>query len=144
MMRILMLNIGWIASGGLLYLALGYLGVSLNLFTWDFNPNGLTYASGFFTLAALAGIWFLARNTRDNITRTISLIICLTLLGIAVVYVLPPEKTGRGWFERKISSPFWFRGGCTFLYSLPILFWSWSLYGSPKNTAKSKHAAEPS
>ena len=123
MWRAIMLIAAWLVAGFALLL---YGIVNLG-FGWDFlnfHPKWDldTIVAVLIILMAEAGIWFLAKMSRDRASRVVSLLVCLYLAGFALYAVLPVEPKG---FLRSEPSPLWFRGGLTLLLCLPGVFWIW-------------------
>src|SRR5580704_8579308 len=82
--RAFMLMIGWLAATGTLAYSVLMWDVDWNLF--EFAPDwDLGFACAMLgVLAALTAIWFLARASRGNVNRGVSLLLCLLLAGFAV------------------------------------------------------------
>ena len=98
-----MLIIGWLAAGFTLLYGLFRLS-----FDWDFisfHPqlDGATMLGVFLILVGQAGIWFLAKASRDRASRIVSLLACLSLIGFAVVNYgamrHPPGNSGFFWAQ---------------------------------------------
>ena len=124
-MRAVLLIIGWLAAGCTLL---------FSVFMWDFDWNfffgfspkwDLTLTvtiSGI--LVADAAIWFLAKAGLDKASRAISLLVCVLLAGLAVVW-LHADESATGIFRGHYDIPLWYRGGRTLLLCVPSVFWVW-------------------
>jgi hypothetical protein len=123
----ILLSVGWLVTVGALCAAVTMIDLHWNLFFWYPSLDFIAMACGLGILGALVVICFLARFSRDQVSQVISLILCLSLLGLAI-YWLPAEATDPGFFGRTRSSPLWFRGGRVFLLSVPGLFWFWGRF----------------
>jgi hypothetical protein len=126
MKRAILLALGWLVAAAGLYVALVVLELDWNLYDWE--PKLDLKASGLIAgmLAMLAAIRLLARASRDRFSQTVSLVICLTLLALAV-YVSPPEPMTQGLFAREAPSPLWYRAARFAVLALPGVFWSLDL-----------------
>src|SRR5438552_6891231 len=92
MKRAIIIIVGWLVSGALMLAALAMLDADLNMFDWGkTTPSSLTIYSGLGIIAALAGVWFLARATRDRVSRVVSLIASLVLVGFGIFW-FPAES----------------------------------------------------
>jgi hypothetical protein len=111
------------------YVVLVALEFHWNLFDWlprfDLASMGLVVA----LLTFLAGTWHLARVSQNRVTRIVSLVGCVALLGLGI-YVFPAEPKLQGLFSRQLASPVWYRGGRLLVTSCPILFWAGALFRS--------------
>ena len=129
-----MLILGWITASLALCFALLLTDCLWNMFDWNpqWDARGALY--GFGVLTMLVAIWFLARATRDKVSLTVSFIVCLMLVGLAL-YAFDPEPTtaadmpAKGsdllgpFFVRHASSPLWYREARLVLMTLPGMFW---------------------
>jgi amino acid permease len=59
---------------------------------------------------SILGVSFLSRCSKDRLTKSIALSLCLALVGMAV-YVIPAEPLKPGFLGREFSSPLWYRLG---------------------------------
>jgi hypothetical protein len=130
--------VGWIVVGCALQYGLFGLDFSWNFMSFDPRWNLQTIVAMLIILVAEAGIWFLAKMSRDKASRIISLLICLYLAWFAIFHCFPAEQKndvhvhgdgyGVGGFiaamlrDRK-PSPIWYRGGLGLLAMLPIILW---------------------
>lgn len=152
MKRSILLCIGWLFSGALLLAAGFMLEADLNMFDWLQTPaSSVTIYSCLGIAVALTGIWFFARATRDKVSRVVSIIVSLVIVGFGV-YWFPVESVSTpgvksfqptpahsssffpdlnfnldfsGMFARKSASPVWYRGGRLFVACLPAAFCLW-------------------
>ena len=131
MKRPFILIVGWLGAIGMLYAAVMSISLYWNLFTWRPVLDFKVLACGLVMAGALVMIWFLARSTRDKAIQVVSLIGCLSLLGVAIFW-FPLEANNSGFLGRSRPSPLWFRGGRVLLASLPSAFWLWGWFGSRK------------
>jgi hypothetical protein len=69
----------------------------------------------------LVSVWFLARATKDRISRVLCLVPSLALIALAV-YVAGAEPLKPGFLGRESPSPLWYRGGRSVLLCLPAVF----------------------
>ena len=122
MKRTILLSLGWLLAAAGLYAALVMLELYWNLYDWqpkvDFNAAGLIFG----VVVVLGAIRLLARASRDRFSRSVSLVICLTLLAVAV-YVVPAEAITAGLFAREAPSPFWYRAARFVALALPSVLW---------------------
>jgi hypothetical protein len=123
MKRSILLSIVWVAVGSALLFESVLFDVDWNLFTWKPELDFVVLACALTIPATLTGIWFLARATRDQVTRVISLIVCMFLAGFAITVILPFEPASGGFLGRTTVCPLWFRGGLTLAMSIPSAFW---------------------
>jgi hypothetical protein len=122
--RILTIVAGWLATTYALVYAMMKLELHWNFFDWSPEWDGRALLYGMSILAILVCVWFLANATRDRVSRVVSVLVCLLLLGFAIVYVLPAEHLTAGFMLRRtMPSPLWYRGGCSMLLCLPGVFW---------------------
>jgi hypothetical protein len=121
--RPILLSIAWLAAGAALFSAVVTFDVDWNLFNWKPELDFIAPACAISIAAALTAIWFLARATRDQVSRVISLIVCLFLAGFAITIILPIEPASGGFLGRTITSPWWFSGGLTLLMAMPLAIW---------------------
>jgi hypothetical protein len=123
--RAIMLIIGWLTAGVTLLYGLLRFVFHWNFFSlhprWDLE----TITDVLLIFAAETGIWFLAKASRDRASRVVSLLVCLFLVGLAVVNYYQ-EAHPRGVFgDPREPDPLWYRGGLVLLLSLPGVFWVW-------------------
>ena len=134
MKRSILLCLGWlVVTAGLAYAVVAWW-VAWNLFSFkmDGDPMGLLGMAGI--LLALAACWFLARATRDRGSRIVSLVLCILVLGIGLMY-LPAEPVTHGFLGRSAPSPIWFRGGLVLASAMPLVFWMrWPFRGWRRTT----------
>src|SRR5262245_40418537 len=109
--RAILLTLGWLAAASAFWCASMCFYLRWNALTWAPTWDGAAALGALGSLAVLAGIWFLARVTRDRVSRIVSLLLCLLVVGFAVVFVLPAEPLSEGFLGRGRASPLWFRGG---------------------------------
>jgi hypothetical protein len=83
--RMIMTIIGWFAATGALVAVMFRLEFHLNFFNWspEWDVEATLYGIGILTI--LACIWLLAKWTRDRVSQVVSILMCLTLAGVAVV-----------------------------------------------------------
>ena len=62
-------------------------------------------------LAALIAMWYLARASRDKLTRWLSLVLCLLM--VAVAFNIAPDGV-----------PLWLRAGVIAVLSIPLAIWT--------------------
>jgi hypothetical protein len=124
MKRTIMLVIGWLAACFILFAALMQIDFILNLFSWrPYKWDWRIPISGVGVLASITAIWFLAKATRDRVSRVVSLLVCLVLVWIAI-HFLPAEPIDHsGYLGRSEPSPLWFRGSMAVLMALPGVIW---------------------
>ena len=136
MKRAILLSAGWLLAGAGLHVAFVILELYWNLYNWqpvvDWRASGLILG----VLALLAVIRCLARVSRDRISQGVSLVICLSLLAVAV-YVFSPEPPTQGLFAREAPSPLWYRAARLVLLGLPSSFWALGLLPRWKRPARS-------
>jgi hypothetical protein len=128
--RVIMLIIGWLAAGITLLYGLLRFDFHWDFFGWGVHPkwDSETITDIFVIFTAETGIWFLAKASRDRASRVVSLLVCLFLAGLAVVYFYydgQPAKSHGDFGLYSRPSPLWYRGGLTFLMCLPSVFWVW-------------------
>jgi len=120
--RAILLIIGWLAAGCALLYSMLCLDINWNFFS--FSPRWDSAVPGQIVgiVGALAAFWFLAKVSRDRTSRAGSLLICLLLTGIAVLYFFHVE---RGILAGQREIPIRYRGGLTLLLCLPGVFRVW-------------------
>ena len=116
------LTLAWLLSLASLYGALVGLELYWNFFDWRPKTDAPAAALGFWILAMLAAVWLLSQANRSRLTQSVSLLLCLALLALAI-YVFPPELRTPGFLGRDSASPLWYRGGRAAVLSLPLVFW---------------------
>lgn len=122
MIRAFLLVLGWLAAAFCLWALLVVLEVYWNLYNWqpEFDLSALGAALG--VCLALVSLLLLARAGGRGAVRGVALVVCLTLLVLAV-YVAPPEPLTSGLFARERSSPNWYRVSRFCVLALPTVFW---------------------
>ena len=121
--RVIFLNLGWLASSFSLLYCLLLFDADWDLFSWSPKCNLLTVGLLVIIVALEIGAWYLARASRDQASRVVSLLVCLVLGGMGAAYLFPPDT--QGFFFTRLPSPFWFRGGLTVLAFIPGIWWMW-------------------
>jgi hypothetical protein len=122
MTRAFLLSASWFLAATALWLALLLLDIYWNLISWHLKWDGTVLILMAWMLAALAAIGLLTRWARDQISRTVSLASCLTLLCVGL-HACPAEPLSAELFGRVASSPGWYRGLRAVLMSLPLVMW---------------------
>jgi hypothetical protein len=125
--RMMMIIVGWLAASYALFNVLVWLDFHWNFFNWSPKWDVKAALDGIGILAILVCFWFLAKATRDRVSQIVSVLVCLTLVGFAFVYVLPAEPLTGGFLGRTMPSPLWYRGGSCLLLCVPGIFWLWRL-----------------
>jgi hypothetical protein len=120
--RSILLLLGWLVAALCLYAALLGLDIYWNLVTWRLEVDQWSVGLIGWALASLAGLWLLIRTSRDPVTRAVSLVICLFLIGLGL-YVLPPEPLSQGLFGRRAPSPTWYRSARLVVLGAPLVLW---------------------
>ncbi len=148
MKRSIMLSVGWLAASYTLFFAVAGLDFALNGFDWspkiilnEARVRTVTLACAVSILGALLATWFLVRATRDRVSRAVSLIACLALVGWAIFWfpaerTVPAEPGHMHFFARESASPLWYRGVRVLLMSLPSVFWLFGRFRSWKSAAQ--------
>lgn len=129
--RATLLILGWVAMSFVLLDTVFSVNWHWNFFNFSPKWDRAAATAVLLILAAEAGLWFLARASRDRVSRVVSLLVSLWLAGYAIYHVLPPEPVKAGhaknWIEamigRQTPSPLWYRGGLALLCFAPGLFW---------------------
>ena len=126
--QMMLIIVGWLAATAALFDVMLELELYWNFFNWSpkWDVKALLYGIGI--LAILVCVWFLAKATRGRVCHVISALVCLILVGYAVVGVLPAEPLSGGWLGRTMPSPLWFRGSLALLLCLPSVFWLWKTW----------------
>ena len=114
-----LLIMGWLASGVLLLYMVLCIEIGWNLDRFSPRWNTAFFSNIAMDAAILLGCWFLAKASRDWVSRTGSLLICLGMVGIAIFRFLLVDPLHPG-----PLSPIWFRGSLTLLLCLPAIFWA--------------------
>jgi hypothetical protein len=122
MKRVIILSVGWLAATVALLYAMLRLSLQWNFFDWSPKWDSETIAEAIGVAAVLAAIWFLGKASRDKISRVVSVLACLSLVGLAMVW-FPAEPTTQGFLGRSQPSPMWFRGGRVLQLCVPGVFW---------------------
>ena len=122
MKRTVFLIAGWVLLAVALYLPLLLLDVYWNIVTWRPEWDGTALFLLVWIGAAAAGCYWMARASRDRLTRVVSLLICMALLALGV-YVCRAEPMSFGMFGRETSSPWWYRAGRLLVLGTPALLW---------------------
>lgn len=138
-LRATVLIFGWMAAAYALMGGVLGLDFHWNFFNfhteWDLKTLKIIVK----IFAIETGFWYLAKASRDRITRVISLFLCLFLVVSAMsclhpeqvkpLDIHPTDSVGVMWIKaamhRKAPSPLWYRGGLAFLFLLPGMFWIW-------------------
>lgn len=116
--RAALLLAGWLTTGLLLLYSMLCLEINWNLFSFSPRWNQTAFVQIFTIATVLTGIWFLAKASRDRVSRGGSLLACLVLAGIGIFNFLLSDPLHGG-----SLSPFWFRGSLAGLLCLPTIFW---------------------
>ena len=141
MIRTTLLCAGWCVTTASIYLAALLIDVYWNLSNWRPQGDWVTIALFSWLTAGIAGAWLLTGASRSMVTRTLSLLACLSLLGLGA-HSMPPEPPGEGWLGRDQSSPVWYRTARLVVMALPALFLAVKpLAGRRMNGARRPHAA---
>jgi len=122
MVRTSLLILGWAMAALALWALLVVLEVYWNLYDWQPKLDSRALGMGLAVVLALTGMLLLARVRRQRAARTVSLFVCVALLGLGI-YVLPPEPLSSGLFARERISPASYRVGRLFVLASPVLFW---------------------
>jgi hypothetical protein len=117
--RATVLVISWSVASVALFRVMVELGFHWNFFNWSPSWDTEAMVDGLRILAIMVCFWFLVKATLDRVSRVGSVLICLILVGFAVVYVLPAEPLTGGFLGRTMPSPLWYRGGSFLLFCLP-------------------------
>jgi hypothetical protein len=122
--RVILLGIGWLAAGCILLYGIVGLDFDWNFFHFSprWNLGVMVELSGI--PLALTSMWFLAKASRDRASRAVSLLVCVLLVGLAVLG-LHQDENAKGIFGGHYHIPLWYRGGRTWLLCLPGVFWIW-------------------
>jgi uncharacterized membrane protein len=129
-LRPILLCIGWLVIGAAIMT--GVLGIQVQWNLFDFHPewDAKVLGYGVLLLSALVGSWFIARATRDQASRVVSLVICILLSVLGVLVCRPEETSQETSLDSDIfsllhsePSPIWFRGGLALVLFLPSIFW---------------------
>lgn len=123
--RVIGLVVGWLAAGFALGFVVELLHFSWTFFTWSPQADVLSVSTLSGMLALLAGIWFLAKLTRDRVSQAASALVCLVLAESAT--------RAASWFPLLIpvnadSARQWFERACSLVLFLPVGFWLWKLW----------------
>jgi hypothetical protein len=98
------------------------LDVYWNIVTWRPEWDGTATFLLVWIAAATAGCYWMARASRDRLTRVVSLLICMALLALGI-YVSRAEPLSFGMFGRESCSPLWYRAGRLLVLGTPTLLW---------------------
>jgi hypothetical protein len=147
MIRAILLVMGWLAAGYVLFYSFFCLDWDWNFFNFSPKLNRQFVEVMSSVLVALVAMWFLVRASRDKTSRVLSMLVCgclawfsiQTLQPEKIKYVPVPAFSSKMTDQQAIAalikyrissalsrskpSPFWFRGGQTLLLALPGIFW---------------------
>ncbi len=123
-MRAILLIIGWLATGCMLFYSAVALDFDWNLFGFSPKWNLQLFPEICSLLVALPAIWFLAKASRDKANCAVSLLVCMLLAGFAV-YLLHDDESKQGILRGHYEIPLWYRGGRTLLLCVPSVFLVW-------------------
>lgn len=144
-LRSIMLIFGWLAASYVLAACMFSLDFNWNFFKFSprWNREGIIEILGMF--AAVVALWFLAKASRDKVSRAVSLLVSVLMAG-CVIETFPAEKLAEPItldpnadamhelmramisraLDRHVPSPLWYRGGLSLLLCMPVIFWIWS------------------
>jgi hypothetical protein len=105
-----LLILGWLGCALSLYLGLVALDFYWNVPDWQPRFDGIVMGIFAPITLSILGVAFLSRCSKDRLTKSIAVLLCLALVGLAV-YVIPPEPLKPGFLGRESSSPLWYRLG---------------------------------
>ena len=118
--------IAWLATGYALLDGVWSIEIHWNFFYYSPQQDLETLKDVCLILAAEAGIWLLAKASRDWASRSMALLVCLYLAGNGIFAILPAEQLYHNFMlGRDEPSPLWYRSSLTLLMCLPGIFWIW-------------------
>jgi hypothetical protein len=124
--RAIIIVIAWLATGYALLDGVWSIEIHWNFFYYSPQQDLETLKDVCLILAAEAGIWLLAKASRDWASRSMALLVCLYLAGNGIFAILPAEQLYHNFMlGRDEPSPLWYRSSLTLLMCLPGIFWIW-------------------
>ena len=123
MKKALLLSAGWLLAAGALYFGILLLECYWNLVDWTPRWDWAAASLLAWNAATLAAMGRMARATPHPLSRGMSLLLSLFLLGLGA-YVSRAEPLSNGLLGREASSPWWYRGARLSVLALPVVFWA--------------------
>ncbi len=139
-MKNVFISIAWIFAAIGMYG--GFLGLEFcwNVPFWDPGESGAAWLIIAGLVLLLLLFWFLSQAPVNRVVRIFSLLICLSLVALAI-YILPAEATKPGLFARPTPSALWYRGGRAVFLALPAVFWAIGFLQARSASERSKNVA---